>query len=269
MKSASPILYSITAVLLGGLCGISSCTSSGMQNPLKQTFGNLIQPVFPQNPGELARQATDPTVDPDKRRDAISQLSSAKWGGGKPYLHLYRAFSTDPDDTVRATCLRALGRHGTTEDVPLITKHLQRQAAFERWEAAVALQRIHNTTAIQPLITTARHDRDIDVRIAAIKALGQYAQSSVFDALIGTLNDRDFGAAHHARQSLETITGQKFGLDARAWLAWSKQNQDTLFADRQPYVWQPYNKPPGFWDKAQFWKKKDKLIGPQSPTGLD
>ena len=245
----------------------TGCVSG--QNVYPGSLGEMITPLMPKSPGQIARDARDGLVnnDPDKIRRSIALLSSASWGGEEAYLALYRLVSQYPDDTVQTTGIRALGRHGTPDDVPLIVIKLKRGADYVRWEAARSLQRIHNPVAINPLIaTTKRVDEQVDVRLAAIGALGQYPKSEVFDALVGALNDRHFAVRHSAQKSLKILTGQRFGPDTGTWLSWRKKNQDSLFKLGQTYVWQPYSKPPTFWDKAKFWKKR-RSIPPRRPTG--
>ena len=245
----------------------AGCVGGGGGSLLNGPLGGVFEPFFPPKPSQIARQATHPATDPHKRRRAIALLSGAPWGGQAPYLRLYRIYLDYPDPTVRAACLRALGRHGEVEDVPRIVKALHHEQAFVRWEAAVALQKIHNRVAITPLIGAVARDEDVDVRIAAVTALGQYARSDVFDALVGALSDRNYGVVHEAEQSLGTLTGQDYGQAPGKWLAWAGKNPGQVFAGHRPYVWQPFDKPQSLLDKAKFWEKRQPKQ-PRSPTGL-
>ncbi len=262
----------MTAVMILGVAG---CGAMGNKNPFPGSLGEMLDPLFPQSPGDWAREAINPALDADKRRRAVEMLSSATWGGEKPYLRLYRVYVDfpDDDDTIISVCVRALGRHGTPEDVPRLTKMLGPTSAYKppvyvRWEAAKALQRIHHPSAVAPLIAASTRDQDTDVRMAAVKALAQYDQPFVFDALVGALNDRVFAVRHSALSSLKTLTGQDLGPDTRQWIDWGRKHRGELFAGRQPYVWQPYEKPWGFWDKMQFWKKPQP-VPPRLPAGME
>ncbi|MAE66606.1 MAG: hypothetical protein CMJ18_20235 [Phycisphaeraceae bacterium] len=246
---------------------LGACQMSG-QNPIKGSLGEVLDPFYQPSPAQLARDAFD-ISDADKRRRAVALLSSADWGGEDVYLETYRlAARTDPDDSVRAVALSALGRHGNVDDVPLIISSLKHGSLNVRWASARALQKIHNPKAISPLIKAATDDEVSDVRVAAVKALGQYARPSVFDALVGALNDTDYSVSYNAWQSLQTLTGETLPMDARPWLAWSKENGGELFANRQAYIWQPYDRPPGLLDKVQFWKDADP-VPPRAPTGFE
>lgn len=247
------------ALLIAALAAtLAGCGSDG---------GSVLDPLMPPTPGEAARDAFN-VYDADRRRAAVANLAAAPFGGEAPYLRTYRLLLDDPDPTVRAACVKALGMHGTVEDAPIIIAQLRHAAAFVRWEAAQALQRIHDPAAVGPLIEVMQGDADADVRMAAAEALGQYAEPRVLDALVGALVDRNYGVVQGAAQSLRTLTGQPYAHDPAPWVAWSNQNRDRLFAGQQPYSFQPYTKPPGLLDKAQFWREQDKAPR-RTPAGLE
>ena len=176
-----------------------------------------------------------------------------------------------PDATVRAACVQALGTHGTVEDAELIVARLGDTASFVRWEAARALRKIHNPIAVGPLIQTLLNDQDIDTRIAAATALGQFPQSRVFQALVGALDDRSYGVVQAAQRSLHQLTGHDLGDDGRAWLNWARQRDGTLFDAQVAYRWHPYVKPRGFVDVIQFWRKPQEVPPrrPKEPETVD
>ena len=203
-------------------------------------------------PKQAAQNAFD-VHDADKRRRAVHRLASAEFGGKKPYLRVYRLLADDPDPTVRAACMKALGRHGGPEDADLLVKGLRDDNAFVRWEAAKALERIHAPRAIDPLLKALRSDNDADVRAAAARALGQYPRPAVFDGLVGALSDRSFTVAQAAGRSLRTITGHEGpGLDPAAWMAW-REKRDTPFARAEGYRYRPYAPPRNFLERMWFW----------------
>ncbi len=270
-------------------CAAAGCQGKG-QGPLGSWMSNLFEPFKSEDPGEVARSAFDVT-DADKRRRAISLFAAAPFGGSEPYLRLYRMMlgggaggearlvgGPDPDATVRAAAVKALGIHGSVDDVKIIVPRLDDDVTFVRWEAAKALAKIHNRAAIRPLLLSLREntglsggkdssgESDPDVRQACAAALGQYATPAVFDGLVAALDDSNFGVAHTARQSLQTLTGYDMGNEPGDWLLWAKRHGGALFTDQESYVWQPYNSPPGLWDKMQFWKKR-KHLPPRTPTG--
>jgi len=231
---------------------------------------SLVDGFSPQKPLEVVEDAFNP-YDSDKRRRAITMLAAAPWGGEEPYLRAYRLLlegAGDDDPTVRAACVRALGIHGTTDDASILARRLSDSSALVRWEAAEALQKIHNPVAIEALNEAVHADRDTDVRASAAAALGQYASPEVFSVLVGALNDDQHDVVRAAWLSLKTLTGQDLDTTASAWLAFAEAQPARLFVGQQPYYWQPYDKPPTLLDKAQFWKDH-KTPDPRRPTGLE
>ncbi|MEM1446458.1 MAG: HEAT repeat domain-containing protein [Planctomycetota bacterium] len=251
--------------------GLIGCESA---NPFAGAEDRSVLVVLAENlggptPGQAARQAFD-REDPDRRRRAISLLSLAEWGGEDRYLAVYRLILTDPDPTVRAACVAALGRHGDANDAPLISNQLSADEAFLRWEAAKALRQLHNPVVVPRLIATLQVDEDPDTRMAAAEALGQYPRRDVFDALVSSLTEPEYGIAHAARRSLGTLTGHDAGPEPNDWQSWAalQARPSDLFANARPYTYRQYVKPPGLIDRAQFWRDHD-ADARQRPAGVD
>ncbi len=230
---------------------------------------SIPNPFYRPSPRQVANDAFN-VSDPDKRRNAVSLLSSSSFGHEPPYVRMYRLLLDDPDATVRAVAIKALGVHGDAGDVKAILRVVwpsettQDAAPFVRWEAAKALQKLHDPVAVQVLIRAASSDEDADVRQAAAYALGQYKQREVFNALVGVLDDQDFGVVQGALSSLAFLTGYDFGADPSLWLLWAEKRQETIFEHAKPYVWQPYAAPPHWYEKAQFWR--DDNVPPPKPA---
>ena len=202
----------------------------------------------------------------DKRRQSVVRIATGPHGDAKPYLRVYRRFITDdPDPTVRAAAARALSLHGKVSDAPAIATLLEDNNAFVRWEAAKALQRIHNPEVIDELSAALRDDTDADVRMAAADALGQYAQRAVFDTLVGALRDPNHGVVQEARDALRTLTGHAGNTDPGAWMQWAEGQSDSLFAEQQTYTYRPYAAPPGW---LEFWRHESHAE-PRRPVGLE
>lgn len=239
----------VTGVLMAGL--LVGC--EGGKTPT-QVIGEGLGDVFSPSPSEAARDAFN-VYDADKRRRAVVLLSNAEWGGEPPYVRTYRLLVDDPDPTVRAAAVSALGRHGDRTDVAAIVTRLEVDAnPSVRWEAAKALQEIHSDQAVEPLIAALQDDHR-DVRMAAATALGQYPSRSVFDALVGSLNDEDYGVVKAAEKSLQTLTGQDFGDRGGPWWQWAKDNP-SVFADKKTYYVPQYEAPPTLLQSMAFWTDK-------------
>ena len=279
------------------LFGLVAGCQGRSNTPAGSILTQVFEPFKPEDPSEVARDLFD-VSDADKRRRAVSLFSAASFGGEETYVRAYRLLlggetredktkivgEPDPDATVRAASVKALGLHGTVDDVAIILPRLDDKASFVRWEAAKALAKIHNPIAIRPLlrklhehkplsrpqtgekVNERRGDNDPDVRRACASALGQYPTAAVFDGLVGALDDGNYRVAYAARQSLETLTGYDLGPEPGDWLLWAKQHRKELFKHQKVYTWQPYTRPKGLLDKFQFWKE-EKPVPSRVPTG--
>lgn len=272
-----PCVAAVTVLSLavGGCSWKDDSGGEGLLSPLTSAVSSLGG----MSPEEAAAAAFD-TGDADRRRDGIAALAASDFGGEPPYLKLYRlalgstdgrpvaAAKPDPDPTVRAAAVSALGRHGEPADVALIVPRLADEGELVRWEAAKALQRLHKDAAAEPLIERVKNDPDDDVRTAAADALGQYAQPAVFDALVAALDDPSFGVALAARRSLDTLTGQTLGDRPKAWVAWAGAHRGEMFAGQRPYTYSPYTEPKSMLGKAKFWEDDDPTPPRRTPRGL-
>ncbi len=259
--------FAVLAVVIASVAGCRSSNPTDPEAADESVLYDLFDNIGPTTPTQAARDAFN-MYDPDIRRRSVELLTAAEFGGELPYLRMYRLLIDDPDPTVRAACIKALGIHGEVEDVARVVPYIKDDNAFVRWETAKALQRIHNPLAVDSLIDTLMHDEDADVRMAAATALGQYPQRRVFHALIGGLADVDYGVVDASQKALVTLTGIDQGVNGSAWMAWAETNSDRLFANQQTYTFTPYQPPEGLLDKVQFWKPRQE-VQPQVPVGKE
>jgi hypothetical protein len=158
---------------------------------------------------------------PDTRREGIMGLVARPWGETPLYTQAYAAICGDnsQDPLVRATALRALNRSRVSQYTPLYLTQLTDPSPLVRLEACKALNRMPDVNAIPQLLKMiGRQEEEKDVRIAATEALRHYKKLEVARALVGLLNERDFGIAWQARRGLHDITHKNFGYDEAAWL---------------------------------------------------
>lgn len=255
------LTLSLATLALLALAGLSGCS----KNPIT----SVVETFTPTTPAEAVRDTFNP-FDPDRRRHGLALLASSDFGGDELYVRTYRTLITDQDATVRAVAVQALGLHGTAEDALKVAPLLDDESEVVRWEAAKSLQKLHHKDAVVPLSKSMRTENEVeaDVRQACASAMGQYATVYAFEALINTLNDSDFGVVRAARDSLLTLTGQDLGSNPTAWVNWSKDNKDQLFAQKREYTWKPFETRPSLIQRMQFWKDQEKPQ-PRKPAGLD
>lgn len=266
MRRSSALLKLSALGLAAALAfaGGSGCDTVG------QDLSDISKNFIPKTPGEAARDSMDP-YDADKRREGTTLLANAPWGGAPAYLSAYRdKVDNERDPIVKAAAIRALGRHGEPSDAIRILPHLAHENVQVRWEAAKALQRLHNEIVVPDLLKTLANDAEhSDVRIAAAVALGQYPEDRVFQGLIAGINARELAVNMASKNSLVTLTGVDRGLDAAEWLTWYNglaKPQDA-FAHQQEYLYPTYSRDDTIWEKMAFWSHRN-FETPAPPTGL-
>jgi len=234
-KARVRIASALMVAPLLGACNTFSDAPRGAQG--------LFEIISPQtSPADAALLATD-EYSAENRFRGITMLSGAPFGGEPVYIELYVRGCDDEDPGVRAAAVGALGRHGDTLHAPRLIEALDDENDSVRLAAARALQRIHNREAIPRLLETIeeRNEDIADVRAAAADALGQYREPEVVLALIGALADPRLMVNDRVRHALLVLTGQDFGLDRAAWLAWYNDTED-LFTGAQLYTYPVFNR---------------------------
>ncbi len=236
---------------------------------MRQDFGEFGDSIMPVSPEEAARMMMDYS-DPDNRRKGTVMISNSAFGGTDVYVQWYRdSLATETDPLVKAASVSALGRFGVPQDAVAIALCLgEDQPSQVRWEAAKALQRLHNPAVVPVLLAALRNtDEGADIRFAAAIALGQYPQDRVFQALVAALESPRLSVNEASRGSLTTLTGVDHGLDSKAWLAWYNSVPNP-FADQKEYLYPTYQREETFLEKMSFWSSKT-YEKPAAPAGLE
>ena len=243
---------------------------------LGQDINEFTAGINPTSPTEAAKNMMDP-YDADKRRTGTTLIANSPFGGGEVYVKSYRdKVDTERDPVVKAIAIRALARHGTPDDAQRILSHLNDENVQVRWEAAKGLQRLHNEAVIPDLLKTLRKDDEqVDVRIAAAAALGQYPQDRVFQGLVRALDARELALNLAAEKALYDLTSKDFGIDPTQWLAWYNRitvgsggaGGSVAFAGQREYLYPVYSRDDLWWEKILFWTSRN-FEKPGLPAGL-
>ena len=105
-------------------------------------------------------------------------------------LAICRGGLQDPDERVRLTACAVWGRRGGAEAVELLAARY-------------------------------RSDLELDVRLRALKALGECRDESAIPVLARALEDSDPAVQYRAVAALKTVSGRDLGNDVNRWREWA------------------------------------------------
>ena len=243
-----------------GAC-LAGCEQMGMNAP--RGAESILEVFQPTSPTEAADWFLN-SKDDDKRYRGAVLLANAWFVGENPaYLEAFKDYLlTDPDPSIRAVCARGLGNNAGPEYAPALARAMREDDVVEvREEAARALQRIHSTEVVRPLVDASREpdprlvgrpsEPEAAVRVEAVVALGQYEDPYVVEVLIDALDDSSLVVNRAAIQSLKTLTGQDFGYDAAQWTRWQREASD-LFAAGDVYEYPVFTRSKDWWEFIPF-----------------
>lgn len=222
----------------------------------------------PPTPAEAARWAVDPNS-PDNRQQGILLLANAIFGGESVYMELYRIALDDEDAAVRAAAVRAFALHGGPPEGRLIMDRLgPDEDPLVRREVARALSRIHVPESV-PLLTRAVDpvsEPDGETRALAAEALAQHREPRVVQALIGALTDTRLLVSSTARRSLNTLTGEDFGIEPEPWLRWTAASPN-MFEGAQTFYYTAYQRDRRILEYVVPWLEPPNEIA-STPAGM-
>jgi hypothetical protein len=234
---------------------------------------SILQAFRAPRPSEAVVWAIDP-YDPSNRYRGTLLLAGAPFADEPPYLALFVDNASDPDSSVREAAIRGLANHGGPEHVPLVAERLLDDPEPRvRVEAARALQRIHSPAAVDALLAAIElspraepRQPDPAVRAEAARALGQYPQNRVVDRLILSLVDPSLLVNTATLHSLRTLTGQDFGFDRPAWVAWHRRAGQGAFAAGSVYLYPAFRRERRWMEYIPFFPQPPNEV-PGTPAG--
>lgn len=121
------------------------------------------------------------------------------------------------DPIVRGEIVRALGKFDSDASREALRLALTDDNDAIRLAACEAWAKIGGAEAITILSERLASDTDIDVRLAATRALGRFNDEAALRGLAVALNDNSPAIQYRAMQSLGSATGQDLGYDVVAW----------------------------------------------------
>jgi HEAT repeat protein len=130
---------------------------------------------------------------------------------------LAEAIAGEDDPIVRTQIVRTLAVYPTDLAARVLTAALQDEDPHVRVIACEAWGERGGSDAIHTLGQVVRNEKDVDVRLAAVRGLGSIKDAATVQALAPGLEDEDVAVQWRTMQSLREATGKSLGNDVEAW----------------------------------------------------
>ncbi len=208
------LLLVMTALVLSGCSGGPFGDLSFSSHPEETEYGPTPHEMMAtiRNLGNSAK-----TLSPEKQESASTQLLAQ--------------LQTDPDPIIRCEIVRALGRFPTTSAVKGLKIACEDGDSLVRIAVCDAWAQRKGSDAIEELGHLVSMDSDIDVRLAAARALGQFKDQQAVTVLASALEDRDPAIRHRTIASMKRISGRNYK-DIDSWRRYAASESPVAKKDR-------------------------------------
>lgn len=178
---------------------------------------------------------------PQARIEKLQALATTARGGGAAEqeqisAELAQSIQTEEDPLMRAEILRVLAVCRTPTAGAVLTAAMRDADHDVRVVCCEAWAERGGEDAMRALTDLLANDQNIDVRLAAARALGGLRDPAAATALATALEDGDPAMQYRAVQSLRAVSGRDFGNDANAWREFANggnpQPQPSSFVQR-------------------------------------
>ncbi|XZE56413.1 HEAT repeat domain-containing protein [Planctomycetaceae bacterium SH139] len=150
---------------------------------------------------------------------------------------LAKLMEHDDSPHMRGLAAQAAGKAQVSEALPIIRTALDDDDFKVRMIAARALETRREPAATEMLVAAVNSEANKDVRLAAIKSLGNHRGEPVTDALKLALQEPELAYRHTSIASLRQITGKDAGDSPEAWVAMLETGSTDAETEQQPTGW--------------------------------
>ncbi|MCC6494249.1 MAG: HEAT repeat domain-containing protein [Pirellulales bacterium] len=130
---------------------------------------------------------------------------------------LVQQIRTEPDPIVRKTIQETIGQFDTPLANAVILAGLNDDDRDVRIACCRLLAERKDSQAVAPLSKLVSADPELDVRLAAVEALGATNDEAAIPGLAAALKDRDTAMQYAGVEAMKSVTGKELGNDVLAW----------------------------------------------------
>lgn len=202
--AAAWVLVAVTCVPLAGCKAWKKLTSSEKTLAEERKYG--------------------PTAD-QRIEEITAAAKKARTGGHADEVEFTRQLAEqildEHDARVRCVILDTVAEFETPAAKAICTGALEDPDERVRMAACTAWRKRGGSEAVEHLATRCRADREIDVRLRALRELGELGDSEAVPVLAKALEDPDPAVQYRAVGALKKVSGRDLGDDVNAWREWA------------------------------------------------
>jgi len=212
----------VSVSLTAGVVLISSgCSSTRARPEWMQTMA-----FWDKKEVDAAYQGQIPAKRVEVLRETAKKMSTLSQAEQQAKAEEYAAtFQKEADPLIRAELLKAIATCGSPVAGETLKYGMQDPVRDVRITCCDAWAKHGGPLAVPQLSEATRKDASIDVRLAAVRALGvlgKQDKDAAMSALASALDDSDPAIQYRAMQSMRLITGKDYGNDVTAWREFAK-----------------------------------------------
>ena len=134
---------------------------------------------------------------------------------------LVRMMLEEHDPRVRSKILETAAEYDTAAATAICAGAMQDPNEMVRIRACNVWAKRGGAEAVQLLATRFQTDADLDVRLRALKMLGELKDKQAIPVLARALEDGDPAVQYRAVASLKQVSGRDLGNDVNTWREWA------------------------------------------------
>ena len=204
LRALLPCLIIGAGLTLSGCAGWSPWTSKEKSARNAELYG----PTANQRIKTLQEQAKAATAESQERRLEFTQ-------------ELVRNMLGEHDARVRCELVAVAAEFDTASALSICKGALQDPDERVRMKACEVWQKRGGDEAVQLLANRYRTDRELDVRLRALRMLGELEDKSAIPVLAEALEDPDPAVQYRAVAALKQVSGRDLGDDVNKWREWA------------------------------------------------
>jgi len=204
-------LSSLVPLAICCIVAVSGCAQTA------SSIGNFVSRPFKKTPEQELGIKTPKDRVVELRKLAKSAHKQSLAVQERTVAELAEDYKGESDAWVRREILRALAAYPQPQAGAVLVSALADAEVETRRVACAGLGTRADPTAVQELSRVVASDTNLDVRLAAVEALGRTGDQKALGPLAEAMADADPAMQWQAERALVAASGHDYGNDVQAW----------------------------------------------------